>query len=194
MNERNLIMRESEKDLRTQLERTVRRIKRAMLAGKRSGSKTTNDFVQILLTRLVRSGRYAHEVALRRDQRSFVISVKNALLDELDHLKATGLQDLDGIEMLPNDEDIEAAISDFEDSQWVDEQIQRLRAGQVDPRAQGMLVDARMSGEVLFMTRSGASTAEIAKQLACSVGSVVNRRQEGIGYLAKLWRATESSL
>jgi hypothetical protein len=182
---------ENELALRQQIENTVRRFKRVLMRGSRPGEKTTNDFVQVMLEKIFVSGKYDDELQRQLRERSFAQVAFWALSNEL--RRAKKLTELDPEAMLPAEGDVKEAIFDFEASQMMKAEVERLCKGEANPAAAHLLIDVRQTGEVFAKTIAGCTTQAIALALNISTGLVSNRRKEGISYLTKLWRAKEVS-
>lgn len=165
---------------------TTRMVKRSLFY---SGSKTTSDFVQGLVTKWIESEEFQRLAGLPRESQKVALSVRRFIIDEIRRrstLKRNGRTELLETLELPDDEALEERVAEALAAKRVLEEVARLERGEVNERGRLLLCDAQQTGAVLRLLMDGKTNAEIARHLRVSTGTVSNRFAEGISYLTKL--------
>lgn len=172
------------RELTTQLQRTVRRIKREI---NYRGSQLTEDVVSMLLTKWLASGELDRLLALAGDRRSVTHSVRTMLIDVVKKKgsrKRRGFKVAINDAMLMSDDDLYDRVERVQLRRWLHREVGLLENGQLDVSMKVALASPVQTGQILRWCMRGLSYREIAEKMKLSVGTVSNRHASGIMYLS----------
>lgn len=181
--------RSRQQDLYAQIEATTRRVKRAVFY---SGSKTTGDFVHGLVAKWLQNDEFDRLSAMGAHERGVGQSVRAFIVDEIrarSAQKRAGVPEPVGALAIPSDEILEEVVADAQILGHVRTEVANLVAGQTNAKAVALLVAPVETGRVLDLTMRGRTNVEIRTELDMPAGTVSNRLQQGIAYLARILHA-----
>jgi hypothetical protein len=168
-----------------QFERIIRRVKRSMSY---RGSYSTRDILGSLVARWLQSGEWARLKEPVPAERRIGESVRRFILDRLDQLHRRGerVEVVEDQIVLPDDETLAELVETAQLRAWIEERIEELAQGLVDPRVRIPLSDPRQIGRALRLHVDGRTQREIAAELGISLGATNKRVVEGTNYLIVL--------
>ena len=173
----------SESELIHQARQTVKRIKYALSY---NGSHSTNDFVNMLLLKWIRSGEYETLIELAPRRRKLDSSIRAIIIDRFRyHSRKKRVGQRVPLEYshsaIPSDEELYSNIETHLLRRWLLREIDVLQRGA--PTTKLSLKYPVQTGEVLGLIARGRTQQQVAKLLGISVGTVNNRYRRGLVYL-----------
>lgn len=151
-------------------------------------TQSTEDFVNSLLAKWLRSDEYRVLVQQNPDERSLGTSARHWIINHLrrkDRQKRRGIHvELSDI-VLPDDSLLEQRIADVQLLMWLDREISELEAGRLDPTIRFPPASPATVGQILRLEWQGMTQREIAVHMKLNLASVSRRKALGITYLAK---------
>lgn len=162
-----------------QIERVVRRVKRALGY---HGSHTTNDFLSGLIEKWIKSGEYERLRALPPAERRIGPSVRHFIIDRLRGRDRENKVPFDDLQ-LPDDDALAALVEDEIMRLWMSDEIAKLERGELDATIRSRPTFPKESGAVLRLTRDGMTQRQIVDKLGMSLATVNARLADGVRYL-----------
>jgi DNA-directed RNA polymerase specialized sigma24 family protein len=177
----------SDQELRDQVRAFVRKIKRGF---RYVGTHGTDDLVNGLILRWLESGEYERLKNLPAGERKIGLSIRRFIIDQLRgrDTRREGRTTLVAQQLLcQSDEEFEARLLDVEFEHWLHKQLKAFDDGSYHKLPVSLSNPPEIASVLRLKLLHQRVVRDIATQLGLSIGTVQDRIQEGVGYLAALY-------